>query len=137
MKEERRKRKKKKKKKEEKRRNKEERRKKSAADDADGLQGVPMIRASPPARGGARSAFTQVRQQVLFNYFLISKTFPEYTRLASVFMDAGHPTWPGEGRTSKISRTPTRRISGGEVCKEAAKTPVALGPERTPVRQSC
>ena len=60
-KEERRKRKKKKKKKEEKRRNKEERRKKSAAYEADGLQGVPMIHASPPARGGARSAFTQVQ----------------------------------------------------------------------------
>ena len=57
MKEERRKR---KKKKEEKRRNEEERRKKSAAYEADGLQGVPMIHASPPARGGARSAFTQV-----------------------------------------------------------------------------
>ena len=43
-----------------KRRKKEERRKKSAAYDADGLQGVPMIHACPPARGGARSAFTQV-----------------------------------------------------------------------------
>ena len=52
--------KKKTKKKEVKRREKEERRNKSAAFGADGLQRVPMLHASPPARGGARSAFTQV-----------------------------------------------------------------------------